>query len=83
MVSSTEAFPGKGEATWMTISTPEQISASRQEKYIGAFTIECTSEVVFSDIINFYKLEGGMTDAPEGRNFLASGGAVVKISVIG
>jgi hypothetical protein len=39
--------------------------------------MECTSEIVLSEIIDLDKLEGGMADVFEGRNFLGSGGAVV------
>ena len=77
MVSSTEAFPGNEEATWMMISTPEEISRQDKRYILAQFTIQCTSEVVFREIINLDKLEGGMTDASEGSNSLASSSAVL------
>ena len=81
IVSPTEAFPGNGEATWMMISTPEEISCQNKRNTLALFTIQCTSEVVFSEIINLDKLEGGMTDASEGSNSLASGSAVPGMSL--
>lgn len=82
MVSSTEAFPGKGAATWITISTPEKFLVQDKRNTSAQFTMECTSKVVFSEIINLDKLEGGMVDLPEGRNFLGSGSAAVEISEV-
>jgi len=79
MVSSTEAFPGKGAATWITISTPEQVLAQDKRNISAQLTVECKSEVVFSEIINLDKLEERMVDVPEGRNFLCSGSAVVEM----
>jgi hypothetical protein len=48
MVSSTEAFPGKGAATWITISTPEEVLVQDKRIYLAQFTMECTSEVVLA-----------------------------------